>query len=50
MRKGFLDHTERREPELTILLNGRNILTLKRLETPLKDGDVVVLMPPATGG
>ncbi|HIE19256.1 TPA: MoaD/ThiS family protein [Candidatus Bathyarchaeota archaeon] len=45
-----LNRYERDEPELTILLNGRNIHVLKKLETPLKDGDTVVLLPPVIGG
>jgi len=45
-----LTRYERGEPELTILLNGRNIHTLKKLQTPLKDGDLVVLLPPVIGG
>jgi len=45
-----LTRYERDEPELTILLNGRNIQSLKKLETPLKDGDLVVLLPPVIDG
>ncbi len=45
-----LTRYERDEPELTILLNGRNIHALKKLQTPLKDGDTVVLLPPVIGG
>ena len=45
-----LTRYERNEPELTILLNGRNIYILKRLETQLKEGDTVVLLPPVIGG
>ena len=48
--EGALTRYERDEPELTILLNGRNIYTLKKLQTPLKDGDIVVLLPPVIGG
>ncbi|KYH42770.1 MAG: MoaD family protein [Candidatus Bathyarchaeota archaeon B63] len=40
----------RDEPELTILLNGKNIHMLEALRTPLKDGDIVVLLPPVVGG
>jgi MoaD family protein len=45
-----LTRYERDEPELIILLNGRNIHTLEKLQTPLKDGDTVVLLPPVVGG
>ena len=50
LTEGFLQRYEDGEPELTILLNGRNILTLEKLRTPLRDGDVVVLLPPFIGG
>jgi len=50
LREGFLQRYEFGEPELAILLNGRNILALKKLQTPLKEGDVVVLLPPFIGG
>lgn len=33
-----------------ILLNRRNILHLDRLETPVRDGDVLALFPPGAGG
>ena len=49
-REGSLQRYEVGEPELTILLNGRNILTLEKLQTPLKEGDLVVLLPPFIGG
>ena len=50
LKEGFLQRYEAGEPELTILLNGRNILTLEKLQTPLKERDVVVLLPPFIGG
>jgi len=37
-------------PEFNVLLNGRNILTLKGLMTPLRNGDIVALFPPLVGG
>jgi len=37
-------------PEFNVLLNGRNILTLEGLMTPLKHGDIVALFPPLVGG
>jgi len=49
-RKGFLGRYDVTGPDLVTLLNGRNIRTLKKLETPLKDGDVVTLFPPLVGG
>lgn len=35
---------------LLILVNGRNAETLKGDETELRDGDVVILLPPFAGG
>jgi len=49
-RKGFLGRYDVTESDLVILLNGLNIRTLRKLETPLKDGDVVTLLPPLVGG
>ncbi len=37
-------------PRLVILLNGRNIIHLKGLETEVKDGDKIDIFPPAGGG
>ncbi len=48
--KGFLGRYDVMGSDLVILLNGRNIHTLQKLETQLKDGDVVTLLPPAVGG
>jgi molybdopterin synthase sulfur carrier subunit len=33
-----------------ILVNRRNILHLDKLDTPVKDGDVLALFPPGAGG
>lgn len=49
-RKGFLGSYDVSGSEIVILLNGRNIHALKKLQTPLRDGDVVVLFPPLAGG
>lgn len=35
---------------VNILKNGRNIEFLGRLDTPLDDGDLISLFPPAAGG
>jgi len=35
---------------ITILVNGRNIDFIKGFETPLFNGDVVSIVPPAGGG
>jgi len=37
-------------PSLRVLLNGQNIISLKKLETKVKDGDVITIFPPAGGG
>ena len=33
-----------------ILVNGKNIMDLNRFRTRLKDGDIVLIMSPASGG
>jgi len=33
-----------------ILVNGNNIKALQTLDTPLKDGDEVIIFPPVAGG
>jgi molybdopterin synthase sulfur carrier subunit len=48
--KGYTGSYNMGEENLVILLNGRNIHALKKLETPLKDGDVVTIFPPLVGG
>lgn len=37
-------------PKVRFLVNGRDTDFLKGLETELKDGDVMVLVPPVAGG
>lgn len=37
-------------PLVNILKNGRNIQHLRNLETPLEEGDLVAIFPPAAGG
>jgi molybdopterin synthase sulfur carrier subunit len=49
-RKDFIANYDVMGQDLVILINGRNIHALKKLETPLKDGDVVTLLPPLVGG
>jgi len=49
-KKDFLGRYDVTGPDLVILLNGRNVHALKNLETALKDGDVLTLLPPVVGG
>lgn len=35
---------------LQVLVNGKNITTLQELETELKDGDTLAIIPPVGGG
>ncbi|AKB19959.1 MULTISPECIES: MoaD/ThiS family protein [unclassified Methanosarcina] len=37
-------------PKVRFLVNGRNTDFLEELETELKDGDIMVLVPPVAGG
>ena len=50
VQKEALTRFDRTEPELTILLNGQNIQAMDGLETPLKDGDLILLLPAVHGG
>jgi molybdopterin converting factor small subunit len=49
-RPGYLGPYPLDGDDLLILLNGRNLRTLDGLETPLRDDDTVVLLPPVVGG
>ena len=37
-------------PGSIILLNGKNVLHLDKLDTKINDGDIVTLFPPSAGG
>lgn len=37
-------------PDITILVNGRNVQFLQGMATPLKPDDQVTLIPPVAGG
>jgi len=49
-RKGFLGHYDVVGVDLVVLINGFNIHTLKGLETSLREGDIVAILPLASGG
>ncbi|HME54969.1 MAG TPA: hypothetical protein VKM55_22375 [Candidatus Lokiarchaeia archaeon] len=44
------DKTDFKEEPMNILLNGRNILYLDKYNTPLNDGDLIVLSIAIAGG
>jgi MoaD family protein len=52
--KGFVEYVYDRNGEvkgfLQFLVNGRSASTLNGLETMLKDGDVLAIIPPVGGG
>lgn len=48
-RKGYIGSYKATGPDLVVLINGRNASTI-RGEMYLKNGDVVVLLPPFIGG
>jgi len=37
-------------PYVRVMVNGQTIEFLEGMETPLKDGDEVLILPPASGG
>ena len=37
-------------PYVRIMVNGQSITFLEGMETPLKEGDEVLILPPASGG
>jgi molybdopterin synthase sulfur carrier subunit len=53
--KGFVDYvydakTRQVKGFLQVLINGASASTLKGLQTELKDGDVLAILPPVGGG
>lgn len=49
-RQGYLGRYRLGGDELAVLVNGRNIHLLGGVDTVLRDGDEVVIFPPAAGG
>ncbi len=37
-------------PHIRLMVNGRDIAFLNRLDTPLRDADAVLILPPVAGG
>jgi len=49
-KRGFLNQYKFGSSTLTVLVNGRNINALSKLETELKDCDTVTIIPLVVGG
>lgn len=48
--KPLIELTQMPDPNITILLNGREVRYLDGLNTKLKHGNVVAFVPPIAGG
>lgn len=46
----LLDERKNSREFLNYLINGKNITDLNGFETPLKTGDLIVIIPPVAGG
>lgn len=46
----YSSNTRELRETVNILVNGRRLDLLQKLNTPLKDGDVVAIFPPVAGG
>jgi molybdopterin synthase sulfur carrier subunit len=46
----LLENDGKPKPVFLLMVNGKSIKELEGLETPLKDGDVLAVLPPAVGG
>ena len=49
-RRGVFTDSGALQPDVLVLVNGRNIVFLEDLATPLHGGDVVAVFPPVKGG
>ncbi|MEM3553106.1 MAG: ubiquitin-like small modifier protein 1 [Candidatus Bathyarchaeia archaeon] len=49
-KEALLDSSGKLKPTIIMLVNGRNIDFINKLETQLTDGDVVSLVPAVFGG
>jgi molybdopterin converting factor small subunit len=50
LRKGYMGEFRVGSDELAIMINGKNVVILDGLDTVLKQGDLVVIMPSIFGG
>ncbi len=50
LRQHLFDAAGRTKPHIIILKNGRNIASLRQLETSIDEDDVIALFPPVAGG
>jgi molybdopterin synthase sulfur carrier subunit len=46
----LLEKNGKPKPVFLLMVNGKSIKELEGLETPLKEGDVLAVLPPAVGG
>jgi MoaD family protein len=49
-RQGYLGEFRVGGKDFAIILNGRNVETLRGTATPLEEGDEIVIMQPTAGG
>lgn len=50
LRQHLFESAGRTKPHIIILKNGRNIASLRQLDTPIDEDDVIALFPPVAGG
>ncbi len=50
LKQHLFESDGRTKPHIIILKNGRNIASLRQLDTPIDDNDVIALFPPVAGG
>lgn len=50
LREHLFDLTGQIKPYLIILKNGRNIMSIKQLDTVIDENDVIAVFPPVAGG
>lgn len=49
-RKDYIGDYKVTGGDLVILVNGRNLDSMEKMDTPLKEGDIITLLPPIEGG